>query len=754
MKSFIFVVCLAGVTACGLTECAFAQSGGMVPLPRQPADAGLEITADKFEVDQKSGWTTATGNVRIKTGEHEMSADRVRLHQGQGDVQARGNVILRQRGFGAWTGDYIEYNYKTGKGLTGLGELQAGVFHIGAKEVTRREDGRFDARYAEITTCTNGPGHRHWRMTGHARYKDNDYVEVFDAVPWLFGVPFAYLPYWFRDLDTHYGFRLVPGYTSRWGAYLLGGYVYNIYESPHEAGPKLDGTTHLDYRTLRGVAVGQNLRWDLKERGRGKLETYYAWDQDPPDDRRDMNWMSDMEDERYRFRLFHEADLTPRDQFILRGTVNSDSEMRHDFFENENRGESTPMNFASLAHREHTWAAGAMVSGPLNDFYAGVARLPEGWLTVMPQPLFGSGLNYESQTRAGILNRDAARYERALPDFMYYPGSWADYNLTRADTAHRVTVPMKIGDALSIVPRAGYRATWYSDAEFDSNVSRHSADLGIEASTRATADFANGYRHVVEPYLDYSYQPTHFDLDNGRAYSFDRFDRSIEWFDQFGMDGTWLPYDWHGVRPGIRNLLQARDAKGRMRTVLDWDVYTAFQFEGDGPLDEEGLRMAGSRLLVTPSDALDIKAQGEWDLEEETFAYVDLSAFYKLNEKLRFGGGYLARDHALYDYDVSPVMQWNRIKENLLYGGLTHDVNDTWSWSVYTRYDLRYNELDEVGGYIQYSLDCLVFQVRAAYVNDFERIDQVSEREDDFRIAIMMWLRAQNRTPDDEWLTW
>ena len=755
MKRAILVACLAGAVAGPVANLALAQKEGKISLPTQPtADDGLEITADKFEVDRKTGWTTATGNVQIKTGNHEMSGDRVRLHQEKGDVQARGNVTVQQTGFGAWNGDYIEYNYKTGKGLVGIGELQAGVFRIGAKEITRREDGRYDARGAEITTCTNAPGHRHWHMTGHVRYKDNDYAEVYNAVPWLFGVPFAWVPYWFRDLDTHYGFRLVPGYTSRWGAYLLGGYVYNIYEAPHESGPKLDATTHLDYRTERGVAVGQDFRWDLKEWGHGKFESYYAWDQDPPNDRRDRNWMSDIDDERYRFRLFHEADLSPRDQFILRGTFNSDSEMRNDFFEREARGESIPMNFVSLEHREHTWAAGATVSGPLNDFYAGTARLPEGWLNIVPQPLFGTPLNYESQTRAGYLNRDSAHFERALPEFMYYPGSWAEYNLSRADTAHRITAPMKFGDVLSVVPRAGYRGTWYSDSEADGSVSRHTADLGVETSMRATADLANGYRHVVEPYLDYSFQPTHFDLDNGRAYTFDRFDRSSAWLDQFGMDGTWLPYDWHGLRPGVRNLLQSRDKKGIMRTVLDWDVYTAIQFESEGPLAEEGLRMAGTKVLFSPNDDLDIKAQGEWDMEEETFAYVDLSVFYKLNEKLRMGGGYLARDHQLYDYDVSPVLQWNRVDESMIYGGFTHDVNDTWSWSTYVRYDLNYNELDEVGGYIQYRLDCLVFQVRAAYVNNFSRIDRISERDDDFRIAVMMWLRAENRKPDDEWVTW
>ena len=259
---------------------------------------------------------------------------------------------------------------------------------------------------------------------------------------------------------------------------------------------------------------------------------------------------------------------------------------------------------------------------------------------------------------------------------------------------------------------------------------------------------------MVEPYLDYSFQPSHFDSDNGRVYAFDRYDRSLEWLDQFGRDGMWLPYDWHGVRPGVRNLLLTRDEKNRPRTLLEWDVYGAVQFDSEGSLDEEGLRMAGTRVLYAPTEKLDLKAVGEWDTEDETVAYADLSAFYQLSETFRLGGGYLGRDHVITDYDVSPIAQWNCVKENLIYGGFTHVINDTWSWSTYVRYDLRRNELDEVGGYVQYQLDCLVFQLRSAYVHKFDRIDRISERDDDFRVALMMWLRAENRTPEDGWLTW
>lgn len=748
MKRIVMMAWAVGVWV------GLAQGAGLTPLPPAAGDSGMESTADKFEVDQKSGWITFIGNVKLRTGEHELKADRVRMHRESGEVQARGNVVIQQRGFGTWAGDYIEYNYKTGKGLTGAGDFKMGEFRVLTHEVTRREDGRFDARYMQVTTCTNAPGHWHWRVTGHGRFKDNDYVEVFNAVPWMFGVPFGYLPYWYRDIDTHYGFRLVPGYTSKWGAFLLGGYVYNVYEAPREAGPTLHGKTHLDYRSKNGVAVGQDFSWNLKDLGVGKFESYYAWDKDAENNLQDANWMSNINEDRYRFRLRHEADLTPRDQFLLRGTYVSDSEVNSDFFDSDHRGESIPQNFASLEHREHTWASGVLVSGPLNDFYGGVSRLPEGWLNVEPRSVFNTGLNYESQTRAGYLDRDAARYERALPQYMYYPGQWADYNVARVDTAHRLSYPMKFRDVLSVVPRAGYRGTYYSESELDENVFRNSAELGVETSLRATSDWNNGIRHVVEPYVDYSYMPTLYDSENGRIYAFDRYDRSFEWFDQFGQDGSWLAYDWHGVRPGVRNLLQRRDKNNVMRTFLDWDVYTAVQIDSKGPLNEEGLRMAGTKATYSPTEKVDMKAQVEWDTERDKVAYMDYSAFYKVNEKFRFGGGYLSRDYQLYDYGVSPIADWNRVRNNLVYGGFTHDINDRWSWSTYVRYDLRANEIDEVGGYLQYNLDCLAFQLRSAYVNRYQRIDQTSETDGDFRVAIVVWLRAMKQSSADEWLTW
>jgi len=730
-------------------------------LPKADVES-VESSADMFEVDQKSGWLTLTGNVLIKTGNHEMTADMARLNRESGDVQAKGNVIIAQPGLGSWRGEAIDYNYKTGKGLALMGEFRSGPFTLQAKEMTRAEDGLYTAKSVAVTTCTNAPGHWHWHLTGDATFKDNESASIYHAVPHFLGIPFAYLPYWYRSLNGEYGFRLVPGYSSRWGAFLLGSYVYNIYTGENAKGLKLDSITRLDYRTLRGVGAGEALRWDAKQLGHGELGFYHLWDERPSKNQKDANWMSTIPHNRYRIRLLHEADLSPQDQFVVRGLYVSDSQVQHDFFQRENREESIPINIASLEHREHTWAAGVMASGPINDFYSGVARLPEAWLNVVPLPVWGTGLIYESQTRGGYLERSAAYFDRVRdPIFSYYPGPWADYETVRANTAHRMTYPIKLFDALSLVPRAGYQGSFYTSSYADDNVARHTFEAGVTASMRATSDWGNGWRHTVEPYLDYSYQPSYWNASrDGRLYMFDRVERAFEWLDQFGSDGVWLPYNWHGLRPGVRNVLQSYNGKtGVSRTYLDWDVYGVVQLEspdGDGMepnIAEDDLRLLGSKVLLHPLENLSFRAVGEWDSERETMAYVDLGAYYKIGDGFSIGGGYLVRDHDLYDYMLSPVAKWNSVEDQVLYGGFVHEINDAWAWSLYIRYDTEDNSLDEVGGFIQYSLDCITFQLRSSYTPSYKRVDG-TERDSDYRVSFMMWLRAEGRKAKEEWLSW
>ena len=410
---------------------------------------------------------------------------------------------------------YLSASRQTGTlSATGKVVATAAPYRLHTDAAHRGEDGHYSfAPDTMMTTCSNELDHLHWRLTGEFHYLENRAAIVKNAWAYLFDVPVLWVPYWYYPLNTDYGLRVMPGYTSRWGGYLLTGYVYDIWNEGKGKGASLGGSTYADFRTRNGFALGQTVRWNLADYGKGKFKVYHAWDlnEDRYSDhwsdhkRNYRNWGSDVDRERYGLKLEHYADLTERDTLRAQATYYSDSWFRRDFYRNEERGESIPVNEVAYEHRELSWASGASVSGPVNDFYGGTARLPEGWFTVSPQPIWDLPVNYESQTRAGYLNRNFAEYRGATDNmFRYVPylgpdGRSADYQAFRADTSHRVTVPFKIWDFLSVVPRATYHGTYWSDSGSRSafadgrskasgdGIYRNIAEFGFTAAARGSA---------------------------------------------------------------------------------------------------------------------------------------------------------------------------------------------------------------------------------------------------------------------------
>lgn len=656
-----------------------------------------------------------------------------------------------------------------------------------------------DYRFADptaVTTCTNAEDHLHWLGSGEIVYRDGHAVIAKDMVLRLWDIPVLWLPYWYYPLDTDYGLRVMPGYTSRWGAHLLTKYVYPIAGGfgPGEWG--VSGSTRFDWREENGVALGQGLRWQLGDFGRGHLKAYYAWDNDA--DRYDRhwttrkrwhyeNWGSDVPDERYAVQLEHRWEASERDTVRMKGTVVSDTHFRSDFLRDGHFGQSNRFlgyegNELAWEHVENPLGFGVSVSGPLNDFYDGVARLPEVYLDLAPQPLFGLGVNYESQTRAGFLNRDYARYgtrKTAVP-FRYGPGEWADYQAFRLDTYHRFTCPFKVRDVVSIVPRVGVRGTFWSDSGRENlsglgrarttgdDVWRTIVEGGVTFNARGVAELESGRQHIVEPYLDVLAQEAQYaGLSHGsRPLVFDAIDTSSDWLDQFAGRSRNLPYSWYGVTPGVRNALRAPDAKGRLRTLLDVDLYAAVQFNDTSWTEggryhrltrhasdpnwgrHAGQVMPGVRARWFPSEDTALLARVEFDTEREEVAYADVSWRQELSKTFKYGVTYSGRDHRWWDFSSSPYDRddlrnedFNWAKFSYLEVELEQDVCDALAWGPFVRWDCRESELDEIGAWVDLRTDCLGFRFSVSYENDYERLDR-SESEDDWRFGFFVYLRA------------
>ena len=670
-------------------------------------------------------------------------------------------------------------------------------FRMLGDSCSRDRDGVY--RFGEgtmFTTCTNDIGHLHWHVRGGFTYADGDYAEVSDAAAYLWGVPVFWMPWMYLPLMAEEGFQIMPGYIGRWGAYLMTKAQYHIAgDRHHEDGAwLLNGATRFDMRWKQGLAVGQDLDWMLGDFGRGHAKFYYAWDQSDyynrywSDERHYnyRNWGSDVPGHRYGFELTHRWEVTERDVFRVQGTLFSDSRFRHDFmrkslFMIKNQFLGYDANEVAWEHNESWMGVGLSVSGPLEDFVGGMARLPEIYFDILPMPVCPLPLDYESSTRLGFLRRSTAQFgdtEEGITPYTRYPGEWADYETFRLDTYHRLTAPFKVADVLSVVPRLAYRGTYWAHGgetcltgyetsrAAARDVYRSILEGGVTFSARGVADY-DGWRHTVEPYFDVLAQKAWYaNLPAGkRPFVFDAIDASIDWSDQFASRGRSLPYTWYGVTPGVRNVFDTVDEKGVARRLFDIDLFCTLQLNDTEwlgsdrrhRLAEPGLPnygrdavtpVPGFRFAWYPDRRTTISGRLEYDCENNAFALVGLQARQRLSERFSYYFSLFQTDYRRWDFSSSPydptTMEgdvFNQVRYTYVQAGFEHELCDAIAWSPYIRWDCLDGQLDSVGAWIDLRTDCLGFRFSIEYDDEYYRVDG-SRRDASWDFGFYVYLRA------------
>jgi len=671
-----------------------------------------------------------------------------------------------------------------------------GAMKLRSERVTRdaEEVFRLDAP-TTVTTCSNAVGHTHWNLTGAVEFRDKDYVLVRNAWLRFYEIPVFWFPYLYYPTDWSCGFSWMPGYIGRWGGYLLTKYKYHLIGDAYHRDNTwwLKGDTRFDLRWEQGVAFGEDLGWNLGDFGRGDFQFYYAWDQDAEDRYgapsssgwNSQNWGSGVEKERYGIALNHRWEASERDNVWVRGSYYSDSYFRNDFFRKtmfdlngQWIGEENSGVF--WEHLEDPYALGAEVSGRLNKFFGMTGRLPEVYFDVNPRPLFGSSVIYETENRLGYLTRNPAEYGTGTKTaFSYNPGIWADYSAARFDTYHRLSRPFKtFSDVLSIVPRFGYRGTYWSEtgatdltgqnpASEDGSAFRSVFEAGSTFAARGTAWVNDQWQHMMEPYLDVLVQQAAFAGlgSNSRPYIFDSLDASSTWEDQFAGRSRNLPYSYYGMTPGWRNAWDKMDDRGNLRKVLDLDVYTAFQFgstsfDGDSDghkLAEAGkpnygkngyMMVPGARLRWTPVEDLSLGTRAEYDSDNSRIAYANAELQHRLCTDFSYKIGYALRDFRYWDYSSSPYDSTAMAADEYDFARI-HNINAAWehkicswlAWGPQVRWDLRSNELDSIGAWIDYMTDCLGFRFIVEYDAEYQTIDGY-QHEKEWSVGFYIYLRC------------
>lgn len=734
------------------------SSGQTVPATNETVATKipLDVQAESVEYERAKNMMIAAGHVVIRRNKEILRADFVTINMESYDVYAEGNVSY-ESGSDMWVGDRLHYNFRTGRGDFGVFTGFFDPFYIQADSSKQISDNEYELENAIVTTCEGEKPRAYFkckRMTivpGRRIYGKHVTLHIK-------GIPIMYSPFWSQNIGARNFISMTPGFSSKMYGFLLTDVNYRLTR-------KLEATTHLDYRMRRGFGLGQDVMWS--ESGNvTHLSTErfiddsdrYLWDpelfEDDDDsddgdiDDEEGSWFGDVilyflddqwpdegeeqeydiEKQRYRMRLYHSHNFDEYNYAMLQLNYLSDPKIIEQFFRSEYRASPEPENYLILGHRADKYALTLMFQKRLNDFYTTVAKLPELSFDVSRQQILESDFYYEGEHSAVFLDKE---WESA-------DTNRSNFSTLRIDSRNMVYYSTKQFGFLNVMPRAGYRGTYYSetkedykevvevpveddDDEEDGHIApdgktatettfvtnrltratgaefRSLPELGLETSFKAfkvwdthPGEFINDLRHIVEPYADYSFVPEPNVLP-ANLYQFDEIDE---------LDKK------NEVKIGIENKLQTR--RDKRYNLISLDTWITYRLDPDE--NEEDFGNLGFDARSEPIDKISIRMDGEFDHVE--------SRIEELNTRLRLElpAWYAEMEHR-YRYD----------RRSLLTAETAFSPHIDWVYGVEGRYDIEDGEIEQYAFTIQRTIDCV--SVKAG----FERLD------DEYGVWLQFW---------------
>jgi lipopolysaccharide assembly outer membrane protein LptD (OstA) len=638
--------------------------------------------------DLSTGVASGTNGVIVKYGNAILVADRVAVNQRTGEAIAEGRVRIQSDDM-IWAGENIIYNFKTRRIVTQEFRVGKPPYFAGGKDLSGETGTNGPSMTSGYYTATNGfitvDDYAQPAMRVRAKrlvIRPGQSMEAHGATMEVGGVPVFYLPYYSQSLDrTSPAFMVTPGYRSKYGAFILASYNWNW-------GDYVDATLHVDYRTARGPGIGPDFDFHLGNWGEAKFKYYYIHDSSPETNSLGTPYPED----RQRVEFSWLASPFTNSTYKARASYETDAGMRLEYFEHEARNNPQPSTFVEARHFSDNFSMSVIASPRLNNFYETVERLPEIKFSAFRQQIGATPLYYESESRAGYLNKLFAE-TNSFPTF--------DYSATRADTFHQVVLPLTAFGWLNFTPRVGGRLTYYSTANGPGATTQEETrgvfNTGAELTCKASQTWVgmhggifdlDGLRHVIQPAVNYVYVPRPTALPP-----------ELPQFDYELPSLALLPIDFpdynaidsidsrNVIRFGLRNYLQTK-RDGHISPVVDWDVFTDWRIQPDpGQSTFDDLC---SSLKVQPRSWISFESSTRYDVEQNHLRMSFDSLTLTPNSRWSWRPGYLyLRD----DFSADPTA-WGPGGETLT-STFYYRLNENWGLRMSHYYDVREGTLRE-----------------------------------------------------------
>ena len=678
-----------------------ASAGLILGEIKTPENAPIEITSTG-ETTYEHGLATARDNVVIHIGNTDIYADYAQYNPTTHDVELRGHVRI-YRDTSLYISESGIYNTETKKIRAINGRTEDQPYFLRGKSVTSISENGYLIQDGTFTTHDSPKAdfHLHARKI---RVYEGDRVIFLNVTAYVGKVPIFWWPYLYQSLDQAFSFSISPAYYSTWGPSLLTQVTFPIRDN-------IEARLRLNYYGRRGLGLGFEpiIDYGKDESSRAKIKTFYLQDQNPNLNQTALQ-RQDVPTGRYRLTLEDHTNFTDDIYGIANLTKLSDQYVMQDFFQGEFRIDPVPDNVIAVAKTNPFYTLTAIERFQANQFFTTTERSPEVVLDIKRHGLFGGPIFYEGET--GFANLRLQFPEGA---------GFENYGTYRFDTFHQLSYPNTYFGWLSIVPRVGYRGTYYgktwdlgstvfvppsnplepnfilppptlaNPVKFDGDTFRSVFDTGAEASFKISRTWENvqsralgldGLMHVIQPFTDFSYVKE--DGPNPTAVlGFDRFQPSTQPreldFPQFTTIDSIA--DWTVWRLGVRNRLETR-RDDRTITWFELDSFFDVQFENPyQPTDYSNL-VNNIRFSPLPWMSLSVNSQvpafAKGFTEIDTIATVQPLANVQLSVAHRYLNG-------------NPFFQDSSL---FVVGGYCR-LNDNWGIGVQEQYEATTGLLEE-----------------------------------------------------------
>ena len=499
-------------------------------------DNGLQVFSDTAVLDLKEKSLTLDGHVSVY----------------QGNILQRGRRAVY----------FYERKFLDNRDLTISMDpilMEAGKFTM-QQEGTRQ---MFIGTDAGITTDDEEePGF--WMRAAETKVYPGDKVTFKNLRIYVGDVPVFWLPYLSQPLQGELGYHFIPGARSAWGPYLLNTYgimlggKFNPLSGENEDAWLLS-KWHLDLRATRGAGSGVDFS-DIRNKENKNLsglQLYYLYDLNPQTLNSGVP-RGAVAPDRYRAELKHRQPLGSSDDATWRLDTNltllSDNYYLGDFEPERYHNDPQPDNTVGISRHSDTSLLSLFTRYQLNDFQRTATRLPELAFDQARGPWFGLPVLHEGSTALSVLaiqagdatrqtimapllamplgdSRETAllsqlpEYERLLiqrirglppgdPRIAPLTDQLFNIGYTRFNTYQEFSLPLNLGDGLSLTPQAGIGYTRYMAVEGPAtSAERTYLHAGVEAAVKFSKNLGDfhshdwgldGLLHILQPYANWS----------------------------------------------------------------------------------------------------------------------------------------------------------------------------------------------------------------------------------------------------------